>query len=352
MQDFMRQWRKKSVVMALALSFVIAGAATCGFGVQQADAREGEVPTTVSFLDTSDHWAANEIATAAKNGLIQGFPDGSFQPERAITQEQFLSLIERVIPSFAGNEPDAFIRDTYLSKAAGRWSEKTYTHLAAAGIMPSGTPTDSLTRLEAARILLAALGQQSEGEKYRGTKARFFSDLSTDNEYEVMTAYPAYKMGIMTGYPDGTFRPEEKISRAQAVVLLNRLEHQIQELYPGTVTDNEKKAMTQALSTFIGNVMDKEKIRRYDDLVAYVKKNKLSVTESFLREHFSFMQYEVYDYIRFPRFNELTYYAKIGSSKYRMTVQYYSGELGGSVDKTFYLSSADGKTFRLIGKDE
>lgn len=352
MQDYMRHWGKKSAVMALVLSFVISGVATCGLGVQQADAREEGLATTISFTDTTGHWAAKEITAAAKSGLIQGFPDGSFQPEKTVTQEQFLSLVERVIPSFAGHEPDAFMKETYLSQVAGRWSEKTYTHLVSAGIMSTGKPTDSLNRLEATRILLAALGHQSEGEKYRGTKTRFFSDLSTDNESQVMIAYPAYKMGIMAGFPDGTFRPEEKISRAQAVVLLNRLDHQIEELYPGTVTDNEKKAMTQAVSTFVGNVMDKEKIRRYDDLVAYVKNNKLPVTDSFLREHFSFMQYEVTDYVRFPRFNELTYYAKIGMGKYRMTVQYYSGELGGSVDKTFYLSSTDGKTFRLIGKDE
>ncbi|CFJ38667.1 Uncharacterised protein [Mycobacterium tuberculosis] len=110
--------------------------------------------------------------------------------------------------------------------------------------------------------------------------------------------------------------------------------------------------MTKLVSTFVGQVMDKERIRRFDELVKYVEKEKAPVSQQFLREHFSFMNYEVYDYVRFPRFNELIYYAKIGNDKYRMTVQYYSGELGGSVDKTFYLSSADGKTFRLIGKDE
>lgn len=352
MQNFLRQMGKKVTAMTLLLSFAVTGVATCGVGVEKAFAREDVVTRAGMFTDSIGHWAAKDIEAAAKNGWIQGFPDGTFQPEQTVTQEQFLSLIERVLPSFTGHEPDAFIRDTYLKQAEGRWSEKTYTHLAAAGILPTGKPTDPMNRLEATRILLAALGHQSEGEKYRGTKAKFFSDLSTDDEAKVMIAYPAYKMGIMAGYPDGTFRPAEKISRAQAVVLVNRLERQIHELYPGTVTDVEKQGMTKAVSAFVGKVMDQEQIRRYDDLVSYVKKNKLPVTESFLREHFSFMQYEVYDYIRFPRFNELTYYAKIGLGKYRMTVQYYSGELGGSVDKTFYLSSMDGKTFRLIGKDE
>lgn len=350
MQDRLRQIGKQSSLVALALSFFLSGVAAGG--LPKAEARVEAVHPSALFTDIEGHWAEDEIVDAAKSGLIQGFPDNTFRPEQTVTQEQFLSLIERVIPAFSGHEPNDFNRENYLSAVKGRWSEKTYSHMLAAGIMPTGKPTDGLNRLETSRLLLAALGQQSEGEKYRGTKARFFSDVSVDQEYEVMTVYPVYKMGILTGYPDGTFRPHEKISRAQAVVLLSRLEQKIHELYPGTVTDGEKQEMIKAVSTFVGNVMDRDRIRRYDELVAYVQKKKLPVSSSFLNEHFSFMKYEVYDYIRFPQFNELIYFAKIGRAKYRMTVQYYSGELGGSVDRTFYLSSTDGKTFRLIGKDE
>ncbi|MEK3744518.1 S-layer homology domain-containing protein [Brevibacillus sp. FSL K6-0770] len=351
MQNKLRQVGKKATVLALAWSIAWAGAA---FGEwNRAQAREEKpVASAGSFLDTKGHWAGKEIELAAKSGLIQGFPDGTFQPEKTVTQEQFLALVERVLPSYSGFEPDAFVKETYLAPSVGRWSEQTYRHLAAAGIMSTGKPTDGMTRLEAARILLAALGHQSEGEKYRGTTTRFFSDLSTANEQEVMTVSPAYKMGLLAGYPDGSFRPNSAISRAQAVVMLTRLDSKIEELFPGEVTASEKKGMSDAVSAFVREVMEQKKIRRYADLQAYVKENKLNVSEPFLREHFSFMKYEVYDYVRFPRFNELMYYAKIGTNKYRLTVQYYAGELGGSVDKTFYLSSQDGKTFRLIGKDE
>ncbi|WP_432774418.1 S-layer homology domain-containing protein [Brevibacillus gelatini] len=351
MQNKSRLFGKKATVWTLVLSMVWAGTALGEWN--QAQARgEVAVVSTGSFLDTKGHWAAKEIEQAAKSGLIQGFPDGTFQPEQTVTQEQFLSLIERVLPSYQGHEPDAFVKEKYVAKALGRWSEQTYRRLAVAGIMTTGKPTDGMTRLEAARLLLAALGHQSEGEKYRGTTARFFSDLSPQNEQEVMTVYPAYKIGLLSGYPDGTFRPQETISRAQAVVMLTRLDSKMEELFPGEVTESEKKGMTDAVALFVRDVMDQKKIRRYDDLVAYVQQNKLNVSEAFLREHFSFMKYEIYDYVRFPQFNELLYFAKIGTSKYRLTVQYYAGEPGGSVDKTFYLSSTDGKTFRLIGKDE
>lgn len=350
MQMKLRQHGRQFVMKTLVLSIALAGAA---FGsVQGAEARMVAAAASVSFTDIKGHWASQEILEANKKGLIRGFPDGTFRPEQTISQEEFLTMIERVIPTFPGHEPDSFARETYLSQAEGRWSQGTYSHMLSAGIIPSGKPTEPLDRLEGTRLMLAALGHQSEGEKYRGTKSRFFSDLPVEEEYQVMTVYPAYKMGIIAGYPDGTFRANEKISRAQAVVLISRLSQQIEELFPGQVSDDEKQGMRKTAATFMEDVMDKQRIRRYDELLSYVQKKKLPASERFLREHFSFMNYEVYDYVRFPQFNELIYYAKIGNGKYRMTVQYYSGELGGSVDRTFYLSSADGKTFQLIGKDE
>ncbi|MEJ8544598.1 S-layer homology domain-containing protein [Brevibacillus borstelensis] len=339
------------LIAALSVTCLLTG---LGAGVQTAEARITDLvaSTSGSFADTERHWAKKEIAEAVRAGWVQGFPDGTFRPEVPVSQEQFMALVERMLPAYSGHEPDDFARDLYLTPVKGRWSEKTYKHLLAAGILPSGNPQDPLTRVEAARLTLAALGKQSEGEKYRGTTSRFFSDVSLDNEHEVLMVYPIYKLGLMTGYPDGTFRPDDKVSRAQAVVLLNRIKEAQEELYPGQVTEAERQAMTKAVDSFVTAVMDKEKIRRYDDLVSHVQKNKLPVSEKFLQEHFSFMKYEVYDFIRFPRFNELIYYAKISDGKYRMTVQYYSGELGGSVDRTFYLASGDGKNFRLIGKDE
>jgi hypothetical protein len=285
--------------------------------------------------------------------VIKGFPDGTFRPDEAVTQEQFLALVQRSLPPFPGREWDSFTRKMYLQDVQGRWSEQAYSNLLAAGVMVyGGKPTERLNRLQAAQVLLAALASQSEGEKYRGTKAQFFRDIEPTDEYRVLTVYPIYKLGMMGGYPDGSFRTEEIVTRAQAVVLVKRLQQTITELYPDNVTAETKRAMIDAVKTFVDDVIDKQRIRRFHELQAYVKVKNLPVSEKFLEEHFSFMKFGETDYIAFPQMNELIYFAKIGDGKYRMTVQYYSGELGGSVDKTFYLSSRDGKTFRLIGKNE
>ncbi|WP_400163183.1 S-layer homology domain-containing protein [Brevibacillus sp. TJ4] len=305
-----------------------------------------------AFSDTSGHWASREIAAAVTSGLVRGFPDGTFRPDQSITQEEFLAIVERIIPSYPGRNKAQLEQTSYMARVKGRWSEGTYLHLLSAGIMASGNPGDSLDRLEGARIMLAALGQQSEGEKYRATKSQFFPDLPVENTQAVMIAYPAYKLGMMTGYPDGTFRPKEKVSRAQAVVLASRLKDKIAELFPGDVSEDERRKMANTVANFVKDALETQKIRRFDELVGYVQERNLPVSEKFLQEHFSFLKYELYDPARMPQFNELIYYARIGRDKYRMTVQYYGGEGMGSMDRTFYLSSADSRTFRLIGKDE
>jgi hypothetical protein len=345
------RYLKMLVIGAVTALSVLSPTGPADGGI--AFAKYDAVATQTAFPDVKGHWAASDIGHMVSAGVIKGFPDGTFRPDEAVTQEQFMALVQRSLPPFPGHEWDSFTHEMYLKDVQGRWSEQAYSNLLAAGVMVyGGKPTAGLKRLQAARVLLAALASQSEGEKYRGTRAKFFSDIEPTDEYQVLTVYPIYKLGMMGGYPDGSFRPEEKVTRAQAVVLVKRLQQKINELYPDNVTAETKRAMVDAVKTFVEDVIDTQQIRRFNDLQTYVKEKNLPVSDKFLEEHFSFMKYDATDYIAFPQWNELIYFTKIDDGKYRMTVQYYSGELGGSVDKTFYLSSRDGKTFRLIGKNE
>lgn len=133
--------------------------------------------------------------------------------------------------------------------------------------------------------------------------------------------------------------------------MLKRVQTKIKEIYPDNVEDNKKQAMVSTVKRFIEQV-NNNNIVRFDDLVRYMKDNNLPVTKAFLEEHYSFMNPEADEWVSFPQFNELVYVSKIGADKYRITVQYYSGEVLGSIDKSFYLVTKDGKTIRLIGRNE
>lgn len=284
----------------------------------------------------------------AEAGVLKGFPDGTFHPDEPVTEEQFMAMLQRVIPSYTGH-PLSEVEQKFITKARGRWSEALYKKLAAAGIYGNGQPDGNLTRLQAARLLLMASASQSEGEKYRYTTARFFSDVPVTKD--VMRIYPVYKMSLMSGYPDGTFRPDEQVSRAQAAVLAKRLGQQIEQLFPDNVEETTRQALLTNLRNFFGKV-NQQPVHSYAQLSQFVDEQDLNVTPAFLDEHFAYLKNESVHTQTFPRFDELAYITRISDTKYRVTMQYYGGELLGSVDHSFYLLSKDGKTFLLIGKNE
>ena len=56
-----------------------------------------EADTTADFTDIKGHWAAEEISKAAKNGWVGGYPDGTFKPNQNITRAEAMALINRVL---------------------------------------------------------------------------------------------------------------------------------------------------------------------------------------------------------------------------------------------------------------
>lgn len=338
---------KISSVLSCCLALII--------GIQlvaQGTASAADTGSNRSFADIKGHWASQEIMELANQGVVKGFPDGTFHPDVPISEEQFMSLIYRMLPPIPGEEVDDFAEENDLQKSKGRWSEPMYRKMFTAGIIGYDQPTAEINRSAAARILLASLAAQSEGDQYRGTKARFFTDVSLE-EANLITIYPIYKLGVMTGYPDRTFRPDDKVTRAQAVVMAKRFREKMDELYPNNVDEATKAQIIKTAKATLSLLQDAAGLTNMEQMKKYAAEKKLPVTTAFLDEHFWYLNApDGVDFIRNPDFDELIYVTRIWDNKYRVTVQYYSGELGGSVDRTFYLSSPDGKAFILIGKNE
>jgi|GEM_PF-858537 len=308
-----------------------------------------------AFRDVKGHWAEPAIKFMAEKGM-RGYPDGTFRPDQFVSEEEFITMLRYVLPPIEGKHVDQFTRELYLKKATGRWSEESYTKMMLAGILPrEAAPVERIQRITAAHMALAALASLHEGEKYRNTKARFFSDVPTSGEnaeYESIIIYPVYKMGIMIGDQQNRFRPYKHVTRAEAAVILKRLYDYIQQHYPDTVPQQQKKQLISSLKGFFDTIAGKN-FKTFDELVQYVEKHKLPVTRAFLDEHFWYMKLDGVDYASRPDFDELMYFSRGETGIYRIIVQYYAGELGGNMSMTYYVrESADRKTLILISSTE
>ncbi|MBU1955340.1 MAG: PorV/PorQ family protein [Candidatus Margulisbacteria bacterium] len=135
--------------------------------IEAKDLRKDEVVATAerriirltSYMDVGEgYWAKSPIEQTGTVGLIQGYPDGTFKPERALTRAELATLLVRA----NGLE-----------------------------IVDSGT--------------------------------KIFTDVPTDH-WASAYVETALKAGYVLGYPDGTFKPYRKISKAEGIAVLARVD--------------------------------------------------------------------------------------------------------------------------------
>ncbi len=157
-------------------------------------------------LNTEDHYA-----------YIVGYEDGSVQPEGDITRAEVATIFFRLLTD---ESRDAFWSQTndYTDVPADAWYNNAVSTLSNAGVIDGyedGTfkPDGNITRAEFATIAVRFFEATYDG-------GDLFSDIAGHWAQDYINE--AANAGIVDGYPDGTFRPQQYITRAEAMTMVNR----------------------------------------------------------------------------------------------------------------------------------
>ncbi len=166
--------------------------------------------------DTEGHWAGDEITKWISNGLATGYPDGSFGPNKFITRAEFITLINKAFGYTEENNIE------YSDVLETDWHSKEIKKAQAAGYIggyPDGTmrPSNSISRQEAA-IIISNIKTLESNPDY----ARNYDDFEAMQNWNVGQIGAASEAGYLSGYPDGYFKPLNPITRAEAIVSLDR----------------------------------------------------------------------------------------------------------------------------------
>ncbi len=166
-------------------------------------------------LNTDDHYA-----------YIVGYPDGTVRPNGSITRAEAATIFFRLLTDAARSQYWS-TTNAYSDVAAGSWYNNAVSTMSSAGIVngyPDGTfrPDAPITRAEMAKMI-------SLFAKLDKTEDRF-----TDIAGHWAEAYIklAAGNGWIEGYPDGSFRPQQSITRAETVTMINR----VLERVPSTIS--------------------------------------------------------------------------------------------------------------------
>lgn len=167
---------------------------------------------TSNFTDISGHWAQENIQNAVGKDIVKGYPDNSFKPDKEIIRAEFIEVINNYLSlkeMADKNYDDVDQQDWYFNSAA---KAKLLEYIQGA----QARPEDRCTREEVANVLAELLVIEANSVKNN------FPDLKKLDSEQSMKINALVEAGYLSGYPDGSFKPEATISRAEILTMFSR----------------------------------------------------------------------------------------------------------------------------------
>ena len=158
---------------------------------------------------------AEYIERGTHTAYISGYPDGTIRPGAYLTREEAASMLYRIFLQDGNARYTRYSLGAFEDVGAGRWSFEAVNALYDCGAVSGDEglfrPGGDVTRAEMASMIYRLAGE--------GPGTKKFND--TDGHWAQKYIENVAAEGWMAGYNDGSFRPDEKITRAETVFLIN-----------------------------------------------------------------------------------------------------------------------------------
>ncbi|WP_235941521.1 S8 family serine peptidase [Paenibacillus puerhi] len=170
-------------------------------------------PLTGGYTDIRNHWAVQSILELSGKRIIDGYDNYTFQPDRPITRAEATAVLSRAF----GWEKQRTL--AYSDLNSTHWAYSYIAKAAQAGIVdgyPDRTfaPDQPVTRMEMTAMLARSMNKTG---KLRGQLP--FTDID-ENYWGAGLLKQMKAEGLIGGYNDGSFRPDQQATRAEFVRLL------------------------------------------------------------------------------------------------------------------------------------
>lgn len=197
---------------------VVAGDASGN--LSRAGMNAGTSSTTPAFNDMKDHWANDAVAYLKRSGISNG-SNGNFLPDTNISRQEFAVLLARYLGS---SQDYSSVQLPFAdTNEIASWALNGAKAMYSLGIIKGSSdgsgklyfnPTANVSRQEAVTML----GRLTEKGYAQG--ALKFTDNSAIQSWAAEYVSTLSEMGILTGFNDGSFRPNGAMTRAQVATVL------------------------------------------------------------------------------------------------------------------------------------
>lgn len=189
-----------------------------------------QIPTLKKFKETSiaklptdaeGHWAKEEILDLMKKSIIEGYEDQTIRPDRTLSKAEFVTLLVKSL----GYEPTTTEVSGYTDLGK-HWARTFVATAQESGLLDRKTnqlnfgPDSAISRIEMVELINRILSKYGVSVKTEAVSLKDTASLTDANKSALQVVVNA---GIVGGYPDGSFRPQGSLTRAEAFKVISRV---------------------------------------------------------------------------------------------------------------------------------
>jgi hypothetical protein len=215
--------KKKLTGLLLALAMV--------FSLLPSSALAASTETQTGFTDVaSTEWYAGSVAYVSENGLMNGTSDTTFDPQVPLTRAMFVTILGRMY----GFDTEACMiaATNFTDVDTSQWYSPYVSWAYSNGIVTGYSDTifgtnDPVTREQMATMISRYVAFLKVYLPKSETATEYFTDVASISRYASDGVELMRTTGIITGYEDGSFRPQDSTTRAEAATIFMRLNQAI-----------------------------------------------------------------------------------------------------------------------------
>ncbi|WP_214627078.1 S-layer homology domain-containing protein [Paenibacillus agaridevorans] len=170
----------------------------------------------ISFSDIAGHWAEASIKQAVKDGIVNGYDDGTFKPGKTITRAEFTVMLMNAL-----QVQEAGAELTFTDKAEiGGFAQAAVAQAVQAGIISGYSDGTFRANAKITRAEMATMMGKAFGLPLHPNAATSFADDGTIPVWAKSAVAALQERGIVNGTGANAFNPHKQATRAEAIVML------------------------------------------------------------------------------------------------------------------------------------
>ena len=179
--------------------------------------------TRTQFPDCENHWAQNQVTSGWAFGLLEGYQDGNFGPDKNVSGTEGLLITTRLMNSLSGIDAGNVTPGAVDWIGVPDWAKEQLQQQNALRLMTQTNYYEDteMNRLHVAVMLAKGMALEPIDVPL-GTSLQFHDQngIPAENLGYVLALK---NLGIINGYPDGTFQPNGNVTRAEISAMMVRV---------------------------------------------------------------------------------------------------------------------------------